>query len=198
MSCRGSWGHLFVYTILHKQCAVNHLRCRRGDADLHHNGGGSAHIKRRGQMPFHFALAFQSVLMPAIFFPSLRRDTDADVWYCAAPAVPAQLLLANHGKKKNSTMSWEGEKKNPPPSKTEENKIKNYFNPTSIFSQQLSAKYFFTIRNKENPITYFLFFTGAVASDGLSTAVVTTLFAASIKVTYKLFSQGLKEMSIRD
>lgn len=110
MSCRGSWGHLFVYTILHKQCAVNHLRCRRGNADLHHNGGGSARIKRRGQMPFHFALAFQSVLMPAIFFPSLRQDTDADVWYCAAPAVPAQLLLANHGKKKNSTMSWEGEK----------------------------------------------------------------------------------------
>lgn len=43
--------------------------------------------------------------MPA-FFP---RDTDADVPYCAAPAVPAQLLLANHQKAARLfvlTMSW--------------------------------------------------------------------------------------------
>ena len=33
--------------------------------------------------------------MPAFF----HRDTDADVLYCAAPAVPAQLLLASHQKK---------------------------------------------------------------------------------------------------
>lgn len=39
------------------------------------------------------------------------------------------------------------------------------------------------------------FFTSSAASESLSTAVVTTLFAASIKVTYKL---GQKEMSIPD
>lgn len=44
----------------------------------------------------------------------------------------------------------------------------------------------------------FLIFTSCVATDGLSAAVVTTLFAASIKVTYKLLSQGQEEMSIQD
>lgn len=111
MSCSGSWGHLFVYTILHKQCAVNHLRCRRGDADLHHNGGGSARIKRRGQMPFHFALAFQSVLMPAIFFslPPPRHRCRCLVLCCTCSSSPAPACQP--WKKKNSTMSWEGEKK---------------------------------------------------------------------------------------
>lgn len=35
--------------------------------------------------------------------------------------------------------------------------IKNYFNLASIFPQKLSAKYFSSIKNKENPITYFFF-----------------------------------------
>lgn len=109
MSCRGSWGHLFVYTILHKQCAVNHLRCRRGDADLHHNGGGSARIKRRGQMPFHFALAFQSVLMPAIFFslPPPRHRCRCLVLCCTCSSSPAPACQP-WKKKKPSTMSWGG------------------------------------------------------------------------------------------
>lgn len=90
------------------------------------------------------------------------------------------------------------EKKPPPPSEMGKKDIKNYFNLASIFPQKLSAKYFSSIKNKENPITYFFFFTSSVVSDGLSTAVVTTLFAASIKVTYKLLSQGRKETSIQD
>lgn len=92
MSCRGSGGHLFVYTIFHKHCAANHLRCCWGDTYLHHNGGFSLHYTQRTDaVPFCFGF---SDLMPAFF----HRDPDADVLYCAAPAVPAQLLLANHQK----------------------------------------------------------------------------------------------------
>lgn len=44
----------------------------------------------------------------------------------------------------------------------------------------------------------FLIFTSFVASDGLSKTLVTTLFGASIKVIYRLLSQGWKEMSIHN
>lgn len=113
MSCRGSWGHLFVYTILHKQRAVNHLRCRRGDADLHHNGGGSARIKHGGQMPFHFALAFQSVLMPAIFFfplPPPRHRCRCLVLCCTCSSSPAPACQPwkKKNKKKKKTAQWAG------------------------------------------------------------------------------------------
>lgn len=46
-----------------------------------------------------------------------------------------------------------------------------------------------SIKNKKK------LFSSSAASESLSTAMVTTLFAASIKVTYKL---GQKEMSIPD
>ena len=47
--------------------------------------------------------------------------------------------------------------KKSPPSEMGKKDIKNYFNLASIFPQKLSAKYFSSIKNKENPITYFFF-----------------------------------------
>ncbi len=78
--------------------------------------------------------------MPAF----LHQDTDADVLYCAAPAVPAQLLLqlANHQKTAKLyvlTMSkvknQQQQQQKTPPSKIGKKDIKNYFNLAPIFTQ---------------------------------------------------------------
>lgn len=93
MSCRGSAGHLFVYTMLRKHSAVNHLRCGCGVTLIYITMKGSASITHththRGRPPFNFNFSF-SVLMPAFFFLFFfcKRDVDADVLYCGAPAVP--------------------------------------------------------------------------------------------------------------
>lgn len=72
--------------------------------------------------------------------------------------------------------------------------LKKEGRPKTLFSL---CGFLFSIKNKVNLIRYSssFFFTSFAASESLSTAVVTTLFAASIKVTYKL---GQKEMSIPD
>lgn len=76
--------------------------------------------------------------------------------------------------------------------------IKNDFNLTSIFFSIVFCKVVVLQREYRESYYIFLIFTGSVASDGLSTAVVTPLFTASIKVTYKLLSQGWQETSIQD
>lgn len=95
MSCSGSAGHLVVYTMLCKHTAVNHLRCGCGVTLIYITMEGSASITHRGHTLFHFSFSLL-VLMPAF----CKRDMDADVLYCGAPAVPPQRLLTNQQQQK--------------------------------------------------------------------------------------------------
>lgn len=94
----------------------------------------------------------------SFFFPA-HRDTDADVLYCAAPAVPAQLLLASH-QKISQTVCIQYEpstKKKNSPIKDGKERHQKLFQSRLNFLSIVVCKVLRFVKNKENAITYFLF-----------------------------------------
>lgn len=95
-----------------------------------------------------------------VFNAHVFSTEDADALYCAAPAVPAQLVLANHQKKKKAarlyvlTMSL---LKNHPYQMGEKD-IKNNFSLASIFCLCLSVKASLFHQEKKRILLHIFYF----------------------------------------